>query len=38
VDSILEYFPEILLDPVEDQLVPMSALALNGSPGPRSDK
>ena len=27
VDSIIEYFPEILLDPVEDQLTPMSDLA-----------
>lgn len=38
VDSILEYFPEILLDPVEDQLVSMSALGLNGSPGPMADE
>lgn len=38
MDSILEYFPEILLDPVEDQLVPMSVLAPNGSAGPMSDK
>lgn len=37
-DSILEYFPEILLDPVEDQLVPVSALAFDGSPGSMSDK
>lgn len=27
VDSIVEYFPEILLDPIEDQLVPMLELA-----------
>lgn len=27
VDSIIEYFPEILLDPIEDQLVPVSGLA-----------
>jgi quinol monooxygenase YgiN len=30
-DSICEYFPEILLDPVEDQLVPASELAPNNS-------
>lgn len=30
-DSIVEYFPEIVLDPVEDQLVPMSELVPSGS-------
>lgn len=39
VDSILEYFPEILLDPVEDQLVPISEMAPNnlGASGRRMD-
>ena len=31
VDSILEYFPEIVLDPIEDQLVPVSELAPGNS-------
>ena len=31
VDSILEYFPEIVLHPVEDQLVPVSELAPGNS-------
>ena len=35
VDSIVEYFPEILLDPIEDQLVPMSELAPNNSFKPK---
>lgn len=39
VDSIMEYFPEILLDPVEDQLVPVSELARGNSfePNPLRD-
>ncbi|MGG6463674.1 antibiotic biosynthesis monooxygenase family protein [Solilutibacter silvestris] len=28
-DSISEYFPEIVLDPIEDQLVPITGLAPN---------
>ena len=28
-DAIIEYFPEILLDPIEDQLVPVSELMGN---------
>jgi quinol monooxygenase YgiN len=39
VDSIMEYFPEILLDPIEDQLVPASELAPRNSfkPDPHQD-
>jgi quinol monooxygenase YgiN len=30
-DSILEYFPEIVLEPIEDQLIPIKELAPNNS-------
>jgi hypothetical protein len=30
-DSIIEHFPEIQLDPIKDQLVPLSELAPNNS-------
>lgn len=38
VDAILEYFPEILLDPVEDQLVPVSELTPNDPLVPKLHK
>ena len=30
IDSIVEYFPERLLDPIEDHLVPLATLASSG--------
>lgn len=35
VDSVIEYFPEILLNPVEDQLAPLSEVALSHSFKPK---
>ena len=35
VDSIVEYFPEIILDPIEDQLVPVVGVAPNNSFKPK---